>query len=195
MIPVAIVDTREPDPAIEPRAAFRPFFIPPGTNDRVFLNLVRKKLDAGDYSAPGLESVVAFERKTLQDLIGTLFGTRTNALGEGVSNCERFVAELERLRSFERRAIVVEDSIDAVRMHQYRSRTAPKTVLARLYSFWVDYDIPVIWAGSRAGAEHFVGTTLARIADQQLGGEAAKKARARGVAPYLPWIAKEESAA
>lgn len=57
----------------------------------------RRGLGSGDYSVAGLEEIVAVERKSLQDLYGTI--------GQGR---ERFVRELERLSEFRYAAVVIE---------------------------------------------------------------------------------------
>lgn len=55
------------------------------------------KLDAGDYSIKGYETAISFERKSVQDLVGTL-----------VSGHERFLRELERMKPYKEKYILVE---------------------------------------------------------------------------------------
>lgn len=188
-----IIDTREQHP-LEP-VVFRS----PGkglTPAWVKLPTVRAALPAGDYSVEGLEKVVAVERKSIADLAGTLYGSAENALGERVGHLERFRRELERLQTYERRWWLIEGSpgeLDAFIMSRYR-RVRPSDARALVYAIGSDYDIPTIWMGSRLDAAHWLGVTLGRIAEQAAGGEAARKAAARGVA--LPWLpqAPEEAA-
>lgn len=63
------------------------------------VEVVRTKLDAGDYSLVGYESLITFERKSVQDLVGTLIGGH-----------ERFLRELERMQNYKERYILVEHS-------------------------------------------------------------------------------------
>ena len=81
-----IVDSREQHPL-----TFRKSTTVEGT--------VIKKLDAGDYSIEGLEHKIAIERKSPQDLFGTL--------GKGH---KRFKAELERAKTLDYFGIVIECS-------------------------------------------------------------------------------------
>lgn len=60
---------------------------------------VRTKLDAGDYSVVGYENVISFERKSVPDLVGTLVGGH-----------QRFLRELERMKDYEEKYILVEHS-------------------------------------------------------------------------------------
>lgn len=61
--------------------------------------VVYKKLDQGDYSVLGFESVVAVERKSKSDLLASL----------GV-NRKRFKQEIERLMDYEWKGLVIECS-------------------------------------------------------------------------------------
>lgn len=60
---------------------------------------VRTKLDAGDYSVVGYENLISFERKSVQDLVGTL-----------VSGHQRFLRELERMKNYKEKYILIEHS-------------------------------------------------------------------------------------
>lgn len=63
------------------------------------IEVVRTKLDAGDYSIACYENVISFERKSVQDLVGTLVGGH-----------QRFLRELERMKDYEEKYILVEHS-------------------------------------------------------------------------------------
>lgn len=60
---------------------------------------VRQGLKTGDYSIQGYEDAICFERKSVQDLVGTLIGGH-----------ERFLREMERMKDFEIKYILVEHS-------------------------------------------------------------------------------------
>ncbi len=199
--PVVLVDTREPDPDIDaPSALFWPTVYQrakgrPGC--AAGLPVERVKLETGDYSLPGLTDLVTIERKSLGDLIGTLFGTGIDSNGNARPEQERFRAELDRMRTINARGgyarIVVEASLVDVYERRYRSRrVTPVSVVNMMHSIDVDYGVPTLWAGNRDGAQLLVGTVLMRIAEQARGeGEAFKKAVSRGVAVHLPWVTGE----
>jgi DNA excision repair protein ERCC-4 len=71
-------------------------------------------LATGDYSIEGLEAFVTVERKSVQDLIGTLTAGR-----------ERFEAELERASKMEFAAVVIEGGWDAIVRHLTESAERP----------------------------------------------------------------------
>ena len=80
--PVIVVDTREQEPW-------------------GFCNVPTERgtLDTGDYSVRGLEHLVAVERKSLPDLLGCVGRER-----------DRFKRELQRLRGYRFRLLVIEAS-------------------------------------------------------------------------------------
>jgi ERCC4-type nuclease len=109
-----------------------------------FTQLVSAKgtLQSGDYSIQGLEHLFAVERKSLDDLAGSI-GTER----------ERFERELHRLRGFRFKRLLIIGSEDAIVNHRYRSQITPKAVLHSLYAIEARYDIPVIFAPTpEAGA-------------------------------------------
>lgn len=63
------------------------------------VEVIRTKLDAGDYSVSCYENQITFERKSVQDLVGTLIGGH-----------ERFLRELERMKSYKEKYILIEHS-------------------------------------------------------------------------------------
>ncbi|WP_437611167.1 ERCC4 domain-containing protein [Sorangium sp. So ce834] len=118
--------------------------------------LERVALPAGDYSIAGFESVVAIERKTLDDYVQSLILHR-----------QRFKRECERLRSYALKAIVVEADAGDVFAHAYRSDAAPNAVIATGLAFLRDYGVATIWAGNREHAEHMAETILLRFHRKQ----------------------------
>lgn len=199
---VVLADTREPNPA-DPNERDEALFWPTvyrrarkGEAGGVETVEVRRvTLATGDYSLPGLEDLVVFERKTLGDLIGTLFGRTEDSVGDARANLDRFRAELDRMAEIKSRngfaMIVVEASREDVWRGRYRSRATAPSIINLVDSFAVDYGVATIWAGNRDGAQLLVGTTLARIWEQHRGaGEAFEKAQSRGRAAFLPWIGR-----
>lgn len=115
--PIIIVDTREQTPL-----EFTRFQSEPGT------------LQSGDYSIKGFEEDFAIERKSLDDLVGSITTGR-----------KRFERELHRLRGFPFKRLLVVGTRKSIESHQYHSRTKPQSVLASLNAFEVRYHIPIIF--------------------------------------------------
>jgi ERCC4-type nuclease len=125
-----VIDTRENEPyEFDPRLA----------------TAVRRALPAGDYSVAGLESMVAAERKTLDDFVSTVIHSR-----------QRFRRELQKLEGYRAACVVVEASLSDVLQGSYRSRAHPNAVLGCALSILLDYRIPVLFCGNRQAACHFV---------------------------------------
>jgi ERCC4-type nuclease len=109
-------------------------------------------LDAGDYSVAGLTASVAIERKSLEDLVGSITAGR-----------ERFLACCSRLARLDFAAVVVEASIEDVLAGCYRSRTRPQSVVGTMLAIHADYGVPTIWAGSRSNAANMTERLLVRL--------------------------------
>ncbi len=129
-----IVDTREQTP---------------WTFEGQGIECVRAKLGAGDYSIPGLEHRVAIERKSLDDWTGTIIRERA-----------RFYRELERLRAFDFRCVIIEAGVREIMAGKYKSQTSPKAVLGFVAEVTVAQSVPVYLAGSRAEAQVLAGAFL-----------------------------------
>jgi ERCC4-type nuclease len=104
---------------------------------------------SGDYSIPGLEEHFAVERKSLDDLAGSLTSDR-----------DRFRRELHRLRGFSFARLLVEGDISVIEAHRYRSKASPRSILASLSAFEVEFNVPVVFIRDRQAA----ATWLARSA-------------------------------
>lgn len=109
---------------------------------------VRGKLDAGDYSLLGAESSFACERKELGDLVSTIISDRA-----------RFIRELERARTFDFFAIVIEATLEEVlayrppasaavwtRLSEAQIASQPRSVVNSLNTFMVEYGVHVLYA-------------------------------------------------
>jgi len=119
----------------------------------LFSGAVRRKLDAGDYSVVGLEDKVAVERKTLQDLFGTVGGGRA-----------RFERELLRLAEYEYAAIVIEADLHEIAAGPPpHSRMSPKSVIASLIAWSMRHDVHVWFASDRAHAQALTYRILERF--------------------------------
>lgn len=85
-------------------------------------------LQTGDYSVSGFESRVAVERKSLEDLYGTLGGGR-----------ERFENELDRLQQMEFAAVVVEAPWEKLMDGIEGRMLTPEAVFGSVVSFQQRY--------------------------------------------------------
>lgn len=108
------------------------------------VEVIHGTLQTGDYSIPGLESLVAVERKSLPDLVACLGRER-----------ERFEHELERLRGYDSVAVVVESPMSCLALGEYRSKLDPKAAYESVVAFMVRYRLPFYFAQDRRGAERF----------------------------------------
>ena len=114
-------------------------------------------LDTGDYSVAGLEDRVRIERKSLADFVTSVTKER-----------ERFWRELERLAAFPVKGVVIEGAIREVEAmgtsgSRLRSQARPQAVIASATAIWVDFGIPVSWAGHRDLAEYTAAWALRRV--------------------------------
>lgn len=100
---------------------------------------VRAALGQGDYSLEGLQHFVAIERKSINDLVGSLTAGR-----------DRFKRELLRMRSLVAHPwILVECTLDDIAERRYRSKAAPSSVVGSMVSFAMKYKIQLLFASSR----------------------------------------------
>lgn len=129
-----VIDTREQKPLPIPGA-------------------LRKALKTGDYSIEGFEGEITIERKTPAELYA-MCGTERR----------RFERELERMREFMFRAIVIEGTPKSIQTAVHRSRITYETVMRSLVGWELEYDVHVIYAGSRQMAARIVVTMLRRYA-------------------------------
>ena len=131
-----VVDTREQEP----------YHFDPDS-----VTVTRRALPAGDYPLEGWEDAVAVERKTLEDLVGTVIRSR-----------KRFRKEVERLAEFEAACVVVEANLSDILTRGYRSGAHPNAVLGAVLSIVVDFRVPVFFCSDRQAACRFVEGYLRR---------------------------------
>lgn len=126
--PRVLIDTREQAPL-----------------ESVNLLTQRGTLDTSDYSVAGLEHLIAVERKSLPDLLA--------CLGHGR---ERFKLELQRLRAYRFRLLVIEADTATIERGEWCSQLKPAYVLGSLASWTAIYGLPVWLAGDHEAAGRFV---------------------------------------
>ena len=136
LAPTIIIDTREQHPLTFPN-----------------LPTTVGTLDAGDYSIVGLTHLVAVERKSLDDLLACIGRDR-----------DRFKRELQRLRAYRFRLLVIESDAATLEAGRWRSSLQPAHVLGSLAAWCAQYELPVWLAGDHDGAGRFVERFLYQAA-------------------------------
>lgn len=132
-------------------------------------DVVRRKLEAGDYSVEGFEEQVAVERKSLADFVRTC-----------IHDPARFARELDLLGRRSHACIVVEADLDDVlrgRAAETLRGASPESMLGAAVYLTVWFGVPVFWCGSRQAARAFteaylrmaVRETAARRREGELG--------------------------
>ena len=101
-------------------------------------------LHVGDYAPAGLGHLCAVERKSLPDLVASLTRDR-----------ERFERELQRARGLTAFAVVIEGTLEQVRLHHYRSKALPHSILQSMTALTVKYAVTWVWAATPTGAAYF----------------------------------------
>lgn len=134
--PLAIIDTREQDRLVFPNLPSEP-----GT------------LDTGDYSIRCLEHLIAVERKTLHDLLACCGRER-----------DRFKRELQRLRGYHYRLLVIEADAATLEAGGWRSELAPTHVLGSLAAWCAQFGLPIWLGGNHDACGRFVERFLYQCA-------------------------------
>lgn len=102
-------------------------------------------LTTGDYSLRGLETIAAIERKSEDDLLGSLTRERP-----------RFERELARLRGYALKAVVCETSWQRLSKGQYRSRMTPHSCLQSILGLSIRFDVPFLLVETHQAAAYTV---------------------------------------
>lgn len=127
---------------------------------------ITKGLASGDYSVAGMADAVAIERKSLEDLYGSVTWGR-----------ERFEREIERLNSFQSAFVVVEAtwpeiSDPAAHRPGWENRTDPRSVEGTITAWSIRYPRVHWWAcGGRRAAEVSTFSILKKFWEEHNGTE------------------------
>ena len=137
--PVLFVDTREQTP------------LDFSAHKDNFQHIVRATLKEGDYSVyvPGDVRKIAFERKSLPDLVGTVIKGR-----------DRFRRELERLKEYNYAAILIEATYAQTSSPYTFSKVSPNSIIGSLQSFQLEFGVDVIFAGTRQSSVEIIMTKV-----------------------------------
>ncbi|KKM92484.1 hypothetical protein LCGC14_1218140 [marine sediment metagenome] len=121
----------------------------------VFTNMPSEPgtLVTGDYNVKGLEHLITVERKSLSDLLGCIGGDR-----------DRFKRELQRMRAYRFRLLVVEASAADLEAGEWRSKLQPAHVMGSLAAWTGQYSLPVWLAGTHDAGARFVERFLYQAA-------------------------------
>jgi DNA excision repair protein ERCC-4 len=108
-----------------------------------------KALNVGDYSLKGYENRIAVERKSLQDLFGTL--------GKGH---KRFKKELERADGYDYFAIVVDGSYSDCKNKNFAgsfySKMKGYVIIKILFTLHVKYKINIFFTSGRVESKQVI---------------------------------------
>lgn len=129
-------------------------------------------LAAGDYSLKGLEHLIAVERKSLPDLLACIGRER-----------DRFKRELQRLRAYRFRLLLVETDAAALEAGAWRGEIQPAHVLGSLAAWTAQFGLPVWLAGDHARAGRFLERFLFQCARAVLLENGAAEIAAAGLFP------------
>lgn len=115
--------------------------------------MIRRALPVGDYSIEYHETLVAIERKSLEDYLRSITTQR-----------KRFMAEIKKLSDYYFKAIIVEGSWNDIVLGDYpRSQNISiDAVIGTTLSIQIDYGVPVIWLDNRQAAQRWVLKFLER---------------------------------
>ena len=139
-LPTLIIDSRERQPLDI-------------SDDPDFEGSITQKLDAGDYSLVGLESIIAIERKASCDELWMNLSSKRGR--------ERLKREMERFKKIKHRFIIVEqDYGEIVDPSSYyvnkagRNKFSPympvSVIMRELIDYMTSFDVHVIFAGTKA---------------------------------------------
>ena len=122
--PIVLVDSREQTPLL-------------------FANLTteRATLATGDYSVKGFERAFSVERKSVEDLVQSLTHGR-----------DRFSRELQRMRAFDFRRLLVVGAPADLEEHRYRGLANPRAIIGSLFAFEARFDVPVFFSATPEAA-------------------------------------------
>lgn len=108
---------------------------------------VRSGLKTGDYSLMGHEDEICFERKSVPDLVGTLIGGH-----------ERFLREMDRMKDFQVKYILVEHTAGTVYRYCERHGWEYKfdTIIQSLLAYACHYGVRIRFCKDRDDMTRYI---------------------------------------
>lgn len=138
---IIIQDTREQ----------RPWQFPP------YVQVTTATLKDGDYTVQGYEDSIRVERKSLEDLASCLCD----------KELRRFCGQLQRMRKYKYRSLIVEGTIQDMLSGCYRSPLPPDKVITRLMDVTCRFKILLFIAGHKKSsakvAEQFMRSAVKQL--------------------------------
>jgi len=114
--------------------------------------VVEKGLKTGDYSIKGFENIVTIERKSISDLLGTL--------GQGR---DRFENELDRMRDYKFRGLLIEGSENGLYKYSGWSGLHPNSLYHSLGAIECKWGLHIYYANKPKWARWWVLSRLTRM--------------------------------
>ena len=111
------------------------------------VNVVRQGLKTGDYSIQGYEDKICFERKSVPDLVGTL-----------IRGHERFLREMDRMKTYEVKYILIEHTAGAVYRYCDRHGWEMKfdTIIQSLLAYAYHYGVRIRFCKDRDDMTRYI---------------------------------------
>jgi len=94
--------------------------------------VIVRDLYPGDYSINGLTNQFAIERKSLEDLIGSLIGHKELQSGARRNNRDRLIEELSAMTPYKFKCVAVTSPRAKIEEHYYQSRIEPANVIGMI---------------------------------------------------------------
>ena len=118
----------------------------------------RSRLKTGDYTIHGMEDILCIERKnSWLELAGNIGTAKAR---------KRFIAELQRMRKFPYRLLVVEDIIATIDTSRYRGNwTGARQIKDWLIRLPLEFGVPTMAVGARNYNKDIVRSILKKYAE------------------------------
>lgn len=129
----------------------------PWSFDDFNVSVIDRKLDTGDYTIDGYDNVFSVDRKSIDDLVGSL---------NPASGRDRFRRELKRADKMYRFAVVVEGARRKIETEQYYSKIHPNVILGTIDSWTEAYNVEFIFCLDRREAQLTTLNLLTEWRDQ-----------------------------
>lgn len=129
---------------------------------------VRSGLKTGDYSVLGYEDQITFERKSVQDLVGTL-----------ISGHQRFLKEMERMQTFKAKYILVEHTPAVLFRYCMKHGWEKKfnTIIQSLLAYAHHYQVRVRFCKDREDMANYIVKKAKEFVKKEKGDDIEDKSR------------------
>lgn len=114
-------------------------------------NIIDRGLKTGDYSIVGFEDLITIERKSIEDLYGSV-------------KRERFEREVVRMKKMDWAGLMIEGKEEDVMRKQMYGKVVPKQVYGALASYEIQ-GIHLYYAATRQDARDWILSRLAKFYD------------------------------